>query len=394
MDFLSLQGSAGPPPARRLTRAEAIGLSLLAHALLLLLLVQGPRLAPEGLKRWLRARPVAVESVPAVAGASLDDRTPPEPSPPAPPQTRIPLKFAYVKVPNDTATAANKDATLLSDRNRRARQEVPTPPDVARFSRDPHSRGDSIDRVRPDPTRPEGPDAPTTSGPEVTDHAVDDREGLGEEPGSGQEPGNDTTNAPADAPGPEGSSGDATIVRGDLVPPAGGTAPGPPPAAGGSAGRRATPSTGGRSTAPPEGGGSRRPADLKPQTEYKFQFNNPGWLRGGGYGTMSFDTQGFPWGEYARLLYVAIRNAWLERIPLAAREGIAGYTCQHFIIERQGSITALEVVRPSNVPPFTKAASDAIRAASPLPPLPDEFPKSEEGVTFCFYYNMYPGEAD
>jgi TonB family protein len=392
MDFLSLQGSAEPPTARRLTRAEAIGLSVLAHGLLLLLLIQGPRLAPEGLKRWLRARPVPAGSVPEVAGAPLDARTPPEPPPPAPPQTRIPLKFAYVKVPNDTATAPNRDATLLSDRDRRARQEVPTPPDATLFTRDPHSKGDSIDRVRPDPTRPEGPDAPTPSGPEVTEHRADDRIGLGEEPGPGQEQGND--NPPADAVGPEGSSGDATIVRGDLVPPAGGAGPNPTPAAGEGAGRRGNPPTGGQSTGPAAGSGARRPADVKPQTEYKFQFNNPGWLRGGGYGTMSFDTQGFPWGEYARLLYVAIRNAWLERIPLAAREGIAGYTCQHFIIAREGSITALEIVRPSVVPPFTKAASDAIRAASPLPPLPDEFPKSEEGVTFCFYYNMYPGEAD
>jgi len=392
MDFLSLQSSPEPPPARRLTRAEAIGLSVLAHALLVLLLIEGPRLAPEGLKRWLRTHPVPAEPVPGIAGAALEGRTAPEPPRPAPPQTPIPLKFAYVKVPNDTASPPNKDATLLSDKDRRARQEVPTPADVALFTRDPHSKGDSIDRVRPDPTRPEGPDAPTPSAPEVIEPRADDRVGLGEGAGPGLD--SESDNEPADAVGPEGSSGDATIVRGDLVPPAGGPAPSPPPSTGGSAGSRGNPPTGGGSTGSAAGGGSRRPTDLTPRTEYKFQFNNPGWLKGGGYGTMSFDTQGFPWGEYARLLYVAIRNAWLERIPLAAREGIAGYTCQHFIIAREGSITALEIVRPSEVPPFTKAASDAIRAASPLPPLPDEFPKSEEGVTFCFYYNMYPGEAD
>ena len=392
MDFLSLQSSPEPPPPRRLTRFEAIGLSVLAHALLLLLLIEGPLLAPEGLKRWLQARPMPTEPVPRLAGDPLEGRTAPEPPRPTPPQDRIPLKFAYVKVPNDTASAPNKDATLFSDKDRRARQEVPTPSDVTQFTRDPHSKGDSIDRVRPDPTRPEGPDAPTPSGPEVIEPRADDRVGLGEGTGPGQNP--ESGSPPADAIGPEGPAGDATIVRGDLVPPVGGAAPGAPPATVDSTARRGSSSTGGRSTGPAAGGGSRRPADLKPQMEYKFQFNNPGWLKGGGYGTMSFDTQGFPWGEYARLLYVAIRNAWLERIPLAAREGIAGYTCQHFIIAREGSITALEVVRPSDVPPFTKAASDAIRAASPLPPLPDEFPKSEEGVTFCFFYNMYPGEAD
>jgi hypothetical protein len=46
------------------------------------------------------------------------------------------------------------------------------------------------------------------------------------------------------------------------------------------------------------------------------------------------------------------------------------------------------------VPPFERAAADALRASSPLPPLPEEFPLTEEGVTFCFYYNMYPEEAE
>jgi hypothetical protein len=46
------------------------------------------------------------------------------------------------------------------------------------------------------------------------------------------------------------------------------------------------------------------------------------------------------------------------------------------------------------VPPFNKAAGDALRASSPLPPLPEAFPNPEEGVTACFYYNMLPGEID
>ena len=124
-------------------------------------------------------------------------------------------------------------------------------------------------------------------------------------------------------------------------------------------------------------------------------FSNQGWLKGGAYGTISFDTQGFPWGDYARQIYVIIRNNWLDRIPLAAREGrLSGFTCQHFVIERSGSISSLDVTRPASVPPFNKAASDALHASSPLPPLPSEFPDPEEGVTFCFYYNMYPGESD
>jgi TonB family protein len=387
MEFLSLEHPPEPSSGRRLTRAEAIGLSVLAHLLLLLLFMQGSRLVPESVMRWLEARAVPVRSQVAAT-----DRPPDEAvlSQPKPPESRIPLKFAYVKVPNDTTTP-NKNALLLSDRDRRARQEVPTPSDAKLFTRDPHSEGQSIDRVRPDPSLKEGPDAPTPSGPESKKPAAEERPGLTEGEGAG--PDKAAQEKQDDAKAGDEEAHDATMVRGDLVPPTGGAGASPPQRTGETGAQGTNRSTAGHPATVP-GGGARTPADLKPHTEYKFQFNNPGWLKGGGFGTMSFDTQGFPWGDYARLLYVAIRNAWLERIPLAAREGIAGFTCQHFVIAREGSITTLEVVRPSAVPPFTKAASDAIRAASPVPPLPSDFPKSEEGVTFCFYYNMYPGEAD
>jgi TonB family protein len=128
--------------------------------------------------------------------------------------------------------------------------------------------------------------------------------------------------------------------------------------------------------------------------EYKFTFSNPAYLRDGAYGTLSFDTQGFPWGDYARRIYVAIRNSWYTRIPLAAREGIRGWVCWHFVIEKDGRVSQTDLIRPSSVPPFDRAAQDAINAASPLPPLPHDFPEPREGVTYCFFYNMVPGEED
>ena len=129
------------------------------------------------------------------------------------------------------------------------------------------------------------------------------------------------------------------------------------------------------------------------ESERKFIFRNPGYLRGANYGTMSFDTKDFPWGDYARKLYLIIRENWYSRIPLAAREGIRGYACHRFIIESGGGIVEMRTIRPSAVPPFNKAALDAIRASDPLPPLPEAFPHESEGVTFCFFYNMHPAEA-
>ena len=130
------------------------------------------------------------------------------------------------------------------------------------------------------------------------------------------------------------------------------------------------------------------------ESERKFVFRNPGYLRGTNYGTMSFDTQDFPWGDYARKLYLIIRENWYSRIPLAAREGIRGYGCHRFVIDREGGIVDIRTARPSVVPPFNKAALDAIRASDPLPQLPDAFPHETEGVTFCFFYNMHPNEVE
>src|SRR6266850_1662208 len=152
MEFLSLQEPVEVPTVR-VSRSEAILVSIGLHLLLVLLFVFGPGVAslvlPESVLAFLGARPrfVHVDSETAVAAASG-----------AKPRdaAKIPLKFAYVNVPNDTASNKNPNARLLSDKNRRARQEVPTPPETKKFSIDPHSKGTSIDRVKPDPSRPEG----------------------------------------------------------------------------------------------------------------------------------------------------------------------------------------------------------------------------------------------
>jgi hypothetical protein len=123
---------------------------------------------------------------------------------------RIPLKFAYVKVPNDTPAPKNPDAHLLSDKDRRARQEMPTPPDARQFSRDPHSQGDSIDRVKPDPRLAKGPDMPkplTPAAPKGPDT-----------PSAGQSTGRDS------GAGEKAESEEAHIARaqgppGEIVPP-------------------------------------------------------------------------------------------------------------------------------------------------------------------------------
>jgi outer membrane biosynthesis protein TonB len=383
MDFLSLEREP-EPRAPLFGKTEAIVASIAIHIFIFLMLFWLPSHLPERLRVLLESKPVVVaETNPdAAAKEILTQPHGPEKKPPP----RIPLKFTYVKIPNDTPAPKNPDARLLSDKDRRARQEMPTPPDARQFSRDPHSQGDSIDRVKPDPRLAKGPDMPKPAPPAAPKGP--------DTPSTGQSEGRDA------GAGEKAESEDAHIARAQGPPgeiaPASPNGLQPRPGEGTSSGAVPRTTYGGTSGAGGSPGSpARSDSDLKQQTEYKFTFSNQGWLKGGAYGSLSFDTQGFPWGDYARQIYVIIRNNWYDRIPLAAREGgLSGYTCQHFVIARSGSISSLDVTRPSTVPPFNKAASDALHASSPLPPLPADFPDPEEGVTFCFYYNMYPGESD
>lgn len=128
--------------------------------------------------------------------------------------------------------------------------------------------------------------------------------------------------------------------------------------------------------------------------EFKETFHNPAFLRDGALGTMSFDTRDFPWGDYDRQVYVRISNNWRERLPLAFREGLRGYVCARFVLLRDGTIADIQVLRPSSIRPYNQAVLDALRASSPLPPLPEGFPRDSEGATWCFFYNMWPQEID
>lgn len=375
VEMLSLSEPA-EAPAPVINRSTAVLISIGIHLLAVLLFVVAPARMPESVRVALRAwfaplLPAAPSPVPPPAAVV---------SPPPAKQDSIPLKFAYVKVPEDAEQRRNPAARLLSDRDRRARQEMPTPAAEAARSADPHSEGTSPDRVRPDPRLAEGQDSPDLQAM-----------AAGASTPAADRPATETAGSTANVPEPtaphEATSSRSPVPvaavedgEGAAAPQAPADRPADPAAASGESSQPAGPARGGL---PDVRGG-----------EYEFQFSNPGWLREPNYGTMSFDTQGFPWGDYARRIYVIIRNRWLDRIPLAAREGIRGWVCWHFVIGRDGTVSGLTLRRASGVPPFDRAASDALNAASPLPALPPDFPNPEEGVTFCFYYNLYPGEDD
>jgi TonB family protein len=106
-------------------------------------------------------------------------------------------------------------------------------------------------------------------------------------------------------------------------------------------------------------------------------------------GGLSFDTKWYDWGPYANKMLAKIRRNW--RIPEIARLGVAGVVRIRFYIERDGTVTGLNIVNESGKPPMDFAARDAIGNSSPFDPLPAALGATDrEGVTITFYYNARP----
>jgi len=106
-------------------------------------------------------------------------------------------------------------------------------------------------------------------------------------------------------------------------------------------------------------------------------------------GGLSFDTQWYDWGPYAKAMLRKIRRNW--QIPEIARLGVQGVVKIRFFIERDGSVSGLQILDESGKPPMDFAARDAIMTSSRLAPLPTDLTGVErEGVTITFFYNRHP----
>ena len=106
-------------------------------------------------------------------------------------------------------------------------------------------------------------------------------------------------------------------------------------------------------------------------------------------GGLSFDTQWYDWGPYAKSMLAKIRRHW--RIPKIALMGVTGIVKIRFYIERDGTIIGLQVIDESGKPPMDFAARDAIADCLNFEPLPTGLGMNgPEGVTITFLYNVEP----
>jgi TonB family protein len=105
------------------------------------------------------------------------------------------------------------------------------------------------------------------------------------------------------------------------------------------------------------------------------------------FGPLQFDTKGVEFGPWIRRFVSQVRRNWF--VPMAAMT-MKGRVVITFNVHRNGALTDVTVVGPSEIDSFNKAAVNALLASNPTTPLPPEYPDEKAFFTVTFYYNESP----
>ena len=103
--------------------------------------------------------------------------------------------------------------------------------------------------------------------------------------------------------------------------------------------------------------------------------------------SIQFDTKGVEFGPWLRRFIAQIRRNWF--VPYAAMS-LRGNVVLAFKVHKDGDITDLQVMRPSQIDAFTKSAFNAIKLSNPTVPLPLEFPDENAPFIVTFYFDETP----
>ncbi len=105
------------------------------------------------------------------------------------------------------------------------------------------------------------------------------------------------------------------------------------------------------------------------------------------FGPLQFDTKGVEFGPWIRRFVSQVRRNWF--VPMAAMS-MRGRVVITFFVHRNGALTDVTVIRPSEIESFNTAAVNALLASNPTTPLPPEYPDDRAFFTVTFYYNESP----
>jgi TonB family protein len=133
-------------------------------------------------------------------------------------------------------------------------------------------------------------------------------------------------------------------------------------------------------------------ADAIRNVQKYVQKDTFGNLQGGGdldfEKSIQFDSKGVDFGPWLRRFIAQIRRNW--NIPMAAMT-MKGHVVVTFYVGKDGRITELRVLKPSNVDGFNNSSFNALAASNPTQPLPPEYPDDRAFFTITFFYNENPG---
>lgn len=116
-------------------------------------------------------------------------------------------------------------------------------------------------------------------------------------------------------------------------------------------------------------------------------FDNPQGGAGQPGAAIQFDAKGVEFGPWIRRFVGQVKRNWF--VPNAAWL-LKGRVVLQFNIHKDGHVTDISVVAPSEVVAFNNAAYNAILTSNPTEPLPPEYPADKALFTVTFYYNEAP----
>ena len=102
---------------------------------------------------------------------------------------------------------------------------------------------------------------------------------------------------------------------------------------------------------------------------------------------IQFDSKGADFGPWLRRFVAQVYRNWFMPYAIMSMHGNVVLT---FNVHRDGSITDLDVMKPSRVRAFTNSAFNAISTSNPTYPLPDDYPDDTCFFTVTFYFNETP----
>ena len=122
------------------------------------------------------------------------------------------------------------------------------------------------------------------------------------------------------------------------------------------------------------------------------EFKNTGSTRAS-VGGISINTTAWDFAPYLLNLKHRIQQHWMPPLAFTALGAIHGYTKINFRIYPDGRMEAMTVIDELGHDSLHRSSANAITAAAPFRPLPDDFPEDYLDITFGFYY-LLPGDEE